>query len=282
MPKSAGLPIDIGGKRGEDLLASILFSLDNDYIESGALARKFVLPVINQYGFSQPDDWRRISDSIKPWFKELDETTKTKLLRTIVKHLISRADEFTKKLVSKTLRRRHLAFLQGSFIDTKIKGSEYKTVFHVYQPEKEPIGEGGNGTVYKVRRDDNKLFAMKLLSKVDLQSARRHRFSNELWFCAQSDHPNIVKVKDWGLSAYGGEPFYIMPLLDGSLRDLIDKGIDFEKVPKLFATAVAGVEAAHKKGIFHRDLKPENLLYDDDLKRLWLQISGSHISIRIR
>ena len=85
---------------------------------------------------------------------------------------------------------------------------------------------------------------MKLLSKVDLQSARRDRFSNELWFCAQNDHPNIVKVTDWGLSAFGGEPFYVMPLLDGSLRDLIKKGIDFDKVTKLFATALAGVQAA--------------------------------------
>jgi serine/threonine protein kinase len=96
-----------------------------------------------------------------------------------------------------------------------------------------------------VRRDDNQSFAMKVLTKVDLLSSRRNRFSNEIWFCAQSNHPNVVKVLDWGLSAIGGQPFYVLPLTDCSLRKLIDDGIDPAKVPKLLTTALAGVEAAH-------------------------------------
>lgn len=263
MAKSAGLPVDIGGDRADHVLWAILYSLDHEFPDRGALAQKFVLPVVGQHGFIEPEGGRQdISDSMNPWFKGLDEPTKIRVLRAIVQHLVSRSDEFTKRVVLRSLKRRNLAFLQGSFFDTTIKGSEYRTVFHVYQPEKKPVGEGGNGTVYKVRRDDNQPFAMKLLTKVDLQSSRRNRFSNELWFCAQSDHPNIVKVSDWGLSAHGGEPFYVMQLLDCSLRKLIDDGIDPDDVPKLFATALAGVEAAHKKGIYHRDLKPENLLCD--------------------
>ena len=263
MAKSAGLPVDIGGERADHLLWAILYSLDHKFPDRGALAREHVLPVIGQHGFADASESRRDqSDTINLWFKGLDEPTKIRVLRAVVQHLVTRSGEYIKKLILGSLKRRNLAFLQGSFFDTAIKGSEYRTVFHAYQPEKKPVGEGGNGTVYKVRRDDNQLFALKLLSKVDLQSSRRNRFSNELWFCAQTNHPNIVKVSDWGLSAHGGEPFYVMQLLDCSLRKLIDDGIDPDDVTKLFATALAGVEAAHMKGVYHRDLKPENLLYD--------------------
>lgn len=266
MPKSAGLPVEIGGERADRLLRGILYFLDEDYPQSGVLAQKYVLPTAIRHDISEPagDKWR-ISAPIRTWFVGLPEPTKVKVLHAIVLHLLTNSGDLTKKIVSRTLKRHHLTFLQGSFFDTRI--SEYRTVFHAYQTDTR-VGEGGNGTVWKVRRDDYRPFAMKVLTKVDLLSSRRDRFSNELWFCAHSNHPNIVKVLDWGLSTVGGQPFYVMPLLNSSLRKLIDDGIEPDKVPKLFATALAGVEAAHKQNIWHRDLKPENLLYDKNSESL--------------
>jgi hypothetical protein len=186
-------------------MSGVLFFLDHDYPEAGHLVRKYVLPVAVQHGFSEPPgDKRQISAAIRPWFGGLAEPNKIQALRSIVQHLLTKSSDFTKNVVSKTLKKHRLTFLQGSFFDTGIKLSEYRTVFHSYQTDKQ-VGEGGNATVWKVRRDDNKPFAMKVLSKVDLQSSRRKRFSNELWFCAQSNHRNIVKVLDWGLSAINAE-----------------------------------------------------------------------------
>jgi serine/threonine protein kinase len=262
VPKTAGLPIDVGGERACKLLHTILYFLDHDFPDRGHLAKKYVFPLAVEYGFSkEPISRLNISEATEGWFAGLAEPQKIKFLRLAVKELLTNSTDFTKNIILKVLKKYHLRFLQGSFFDTRIKVSEYRTAFHAYQADKQ-VGEGGNGTVWQVRRDDNQPLAMKVLSKVDLQSSRRKRFSNELWFCAQNDHPNIIKVLDWGLSTVGGEPFYVMPLLDGSLRKLIGAGIDPDRVPRLFLAGLAGVAAAHKQKIWHRDLKPENLLYD--------------------
>jgi serine/threonine protein kinase len=59
-----------------------------------------------------------------------------------------------------------------------------------------------------------------------------------------------------------------MPVYDGSLRNLINKGIPPDQALDLFRQAVDGIKAAHEKKVWHRDLKPENLLYDAEGKRL--------------
>jgi hypothetical protein len=51
------------------------------------------------------------------------------------------------------------------------------------------------------------------------------------------------------LSAIGVEQFYLMPLLDGNLRKLIEDGIDPDKVAKLFTTALAGIEDRTSTGL---------------------------------
>jgi serine/threonine protein kinase len=260
MAKRDGLPVDVVGDRASVLMRGILLSLNEKFPERDRLAKKYVVPIVKRHGFVVPKNTRELSEDIGRWFHTLPDQTKNDALCEIVKDLEEKS-EFTEKAVSRILGKHKLAFLQGSFFDTKIKISQYRTVFHNYLAGTQ-IGEGGNGTVFKVRRDDGKSLAMKLLSKVDLRSSQRDRFSNELWFCATNKHPNIVEVSDWGLSARGGEPFYIMPLLDDSLRGLMKKnGVDPNKVTALFRTAIDGVEFAHKKGISHRDLKPENLLY---------------------
>jgi serine/threonine protein kinase len=266
MAKRDGLPVEVVGDQASLLMSGILFSLNEKYPDRDRLAKNHVIPVAERFGFVAPEDKWEISDDIKRWFHALPDQTKNDALCKIVKDLEEKS-EFTKKVVDGILRKHRLAFLQGSFFDTTIKISQYRTVFHGYVAGKQ-IGEGGNGTVFEVQRDDGKPFAMKLLSKVDLRSSHRDRFSNELWFCATNKHPNIIEVFDWGLSALGGEPFCIMPLLDGSLRGRMKTGVPPNDVTALFRTAIDGVAFAHDKGISHRDLKPENLLYRKDPEAL--------------
>ena len=47
------------------------------------------------------------------------------------------------------------------------------------------------------------------------------------------DHPNIVRVLDYGVTAKG-ETFYIMPLYSGTLRSLISTGIPADRVLPYF------------------------------------------------
>lgn len=60
----------------------------------------------------------------------------------------------------------------------------------------EPIGKGGFATVYKMeKKDDKKLFAIKLIKKSTLKGAKEIRYLiNEIEVLRIMDHPNIVKT----------------------------------------------------------------------------------------
>jgi len=105
-------------------------------------------------------------------------------------------------------------------------------------------------------------FALKLLRSQDIQ--KRKRFKNELAFCRNNLHDNIVKVIDEGLLIEGEErrPFYVMPLYDSSLRKLMKSHTPVANALELFTKILDGVEAAHLQKVVHRDLKPENILCD--------------------
>jgi len=93
---------------------------------------------------------------------------------------------------------------------------------------------------------------------------RNKRFKNEIDFCSKQSHPNIVKVVDSGAAEWGGNkvPFYVMPRYPATLRSLLDKKIPADRVLRLYAQILDGVEAAHLSKVTHRDLKPENVLCD--------------------
>lgn len=125
------------------------------------------------------------------------------------------------------------------------------------------LGEGGAGRVYRATTlsGDNPV-AIKLLT--NSTADKRKRFKNETAFLLRSDHANLVKVIDHGLSHSDPVgPFYVMPLYQGSLRDLMKAGLSPDGAMRAFSTVLDGVEAAHLLGVTHRDLKPENILYTD-------------------
>src|SRR6266516_5843215 len=137
-----------------------------------------------------------------------------------------------------------------------------QTTFETYTAS-EIIGQGGAGFVYKCQDSSGKLLAVKLLNPQNVTSDRLKRFKNEVLFCQQNDHPNVLKILDDGPYLKGDKtvPFYVMPLYDSSLRDLLKKEIKTDKVLPLYSQLLDGVEAAHLKKVVHRDLKPENFLY---------------------
>lgn len=126
------------------------------------------------------------------------------------------------------------------------------------------IGSGGSGTVVKVQDDNTLFFAIKYLSPDYLSTEKIKRFQNELAFCAKNEHPNIIKVLDWGYIIVKGRkcPFYVMPYYEKNLRDLLKTGIPTGKILPYFSQILNGVEAAHLQDVWHRDLKPENILFD--------------------
>jgi hypothetical protein len=91
------------------------------------------------------------------------------------------------------------------------------------------------------------------------------RFHREAEALGAIEHPNIVRVLDYGASADG--PFIVMELVrGGTLRDLMRaRGcVDQYDAAKIAAAIADGLEAAHIRGVLHRDLKPDNVLLDGE------------------
>ena len=132
------------------------------------------------------------------------------------------------------------------------------------------LGKGAMGSVYEVERDDGMHVALKVLSlSKNNAEERRARFTREAEICARLQHPHLVSVLDHGFDPKTGEPFLVMPLLEGTDLD----GCLARAAPLApnVASAIAyqaamGLHVAHAAGVIHRDLKPSNLFlrYRDD------------------
>jgi eukaryotic-like serine/threonine-protein kinase len=91
------------------------------------------------------------------------------------------------------------------------------------------------------------------------------RFKREAKILAQLDHPNIIKVYDFGMS---NEFFYIsFEYIEGeSLRSVFKtKALSLEQKEHLMIQILKGLDYAHKNQIVHRDIKPENIFIDKNL-----------------
>ncbi|MFI5108956.1 MAG: serine/threonine-protein kinase [Terriglobales bacterium] len=140
------------------------------------------------------------------------------------------------------------------------RGAKLKTTFDTYTVQ-EQLGCGGAGTVYNAADSDENIHAIKVLNRERATTTALKRFQNEIHFCSNTVHTNIVRVTDRGLTE-ADEPFYVMPRYSDSLRQLMRSGIQPGNVLPLFGQMLDGTEAAHLRGVWHRDLKPENILHD--------------------
>lgn len=141
---------------------------------------------------------------------------------------------------------------------------KFKSLFSNYTTSS-ILGEGGSGTVYRAKDELGNEFAIKYLDPNKMTPEKLKRFKNELFFCFQNKHRNIIRIIDYGINEINKEEyrFYVMPVYPFTLRTLMDKKIEHNKILEYFSHMLDGVEAAHLQNVWHRDLKPENILYDN-------------------
>lgn len=138
------------------------------------------------------------------------------------------------------------------------------------------LGDGGMGAVYKAADQVLRRFvAIKLLHPTTAENpAAVERFVREARSAAAIGHPNIIDILDFGYEH--GRPYLVMEYLRGrSLSEAIaDEGpMSIARACNIATHSLAGLAAAHDRGILHRDLKPANmmliaLLGDSDFVKL--------------
>lgn len=131
----------------------------------------------------------------------------------------------------------------------------------------ETLGVGGMGTVYLARdKYLGRQVALKILRLAQgSDPADSQKLAWEARTTAQVEHPNIVKIYDFGQSQ--GEFYIAMELIPGgSLHDRMyeEGGVSEEMALRVGIDVAEGLEAALKKGLIHRDIKPANILFAED------------------
>ena len=135
----------------------------------------------------------------------------------------------------------------------------------------ELLGRGGMGQIYRVTPDDDPTagaMALKVIDSPNLSKVDRLRFEREFQLTSQFNHPNLVKVYEFG--SYRGTTYFTMEWVKGVHIDkAFEKALKEEGSTELPTSAVkwvddilTGLHLLHEAGIVHRDLKPENILVD--------------------
>lgn len=125
------------------------------------------------------------------------------------------------------------------------------------------IGRGGMGAVYQATDLRlNRKVATKVVRSAALGSgAMQRRFAREAQACGRLEHPNIVRVYDFGMA--GETAYLVMEYVKGvTWRAELGRVGTFPTTlaAEVLDQVLDGMDAAHRAGVLHRDLKPENLL----------------------
>jgi hypothetical protein len=126
------------------------------------------------------------------------------------------------------------------------------------------IGQGGMGVVVEVERiEDNERLALKVMSGRSTPMASA-RFAREAELAARVSHPNLVAIKDVGVTAEGSL-YLVMEMVDGaSLESLRARFGERAFAISVLSQLAAGLAALHEANVVHRDLKPGNVLRAQD------------------
>ncbi len=142
-----------------------------------------------------------------------------------------------------------------------------------------PLGRGGMGEVYEVEHKVlRRRFALKFLG-TDLlsQPGAMDRFQREAEVMANLNHPNIVKVDDFGehqdrawlrmelVGGAGVNPATGDPVVTlADVAELYGGRVPQDLLLGILQQVATGLAFAHGRGVVHRDLKPVNILLEGE------------------
>jgi len=149
------------------------------------------------------------------------------------------------------------ALSHGRFVPGTVIGKRFRIV--------SLLGRGGMGEVY--RAEDLRLeqaVALKFLPEAWSEDpGRLSRLLREVRLAREITHPSVCRVHDF--FDLDGHRFVSMEYVDGENLAILLQRIGRLPQPKALEIAhqiLAGLGAAHLRGILHRDLKPENVMID--------------------
>lgn len=140
-----------------------------------------------------------------------------------------------------------------------------------YYLEKE-IAKGGLSTVYLARDIYCDYFEepSNIVIKIPSAQLQKHKdvaafVYSEYLFLRELNHPNIVKVLDFGIDNKTNIPYIVLEYLKGDvLANLAINNMNKKFKDTLFDTLSNTIEYIHSKNIVHADITPSNIMINDN------------------
>jgi serine/threonine protein kinase len=130
---------------------------------------------------------------------------------------------------------------------------------------RDPLGSGGMAEVFLAYEEDlERDVALKILKEQYAdEEGFIERFRREAQSAASLNHPNIIRIYDWGGTENGEASYIAMEYAPGGTLE--DRILEDGALPPYKAVEVASQIAealgfAHECGVIHRDIKPQNIL----------------------
>ena len=132
-----------------------------------------------------------------------------------------------------------------------------------------PFAYGRTSVCYRAQCPTGPDVCLKVFTAVpDLaeNGGRDDAFVAEISARARLQHPNILRVLDFGKASFGNlaeRYFVVLPLCEGDLRALLRQQhfTPPGKALQILRQIAAAVDHAHAEGVIHGDIKPENILF---------------------
>jgi serine/threonine protein kinase len=126
------------------------------------------------------------------------------------------------------------------------------------------IGAGAAGAVYKAtHRELRRTVGIKVLHPHYQKDPHFMKsFRGEALAASQLDHPNVMRVLDFGQEP-DGLVYIVMEFLSGrTLQSLLDeeRRLQTDRAVEIMIQVCAALSVAHDNGIIHRDIKPDNIM----------------------
>ena len=127
----------------------------------------------------------------------------------------------------------------------------------------EPLAEGSMGRVYRAEQSNlGRAVAVKVMSQGLVSNPEMvERFRNEARAASLLNHPNCVRVYDFGQTP-DGRPYFVMELLTGQDLEAVLSHEPLQPVTRVLDITLqilSALEEAHGLDVVHRDLKPANV-----------------------
>lgn len=147
-----------------------------------------------------------------------------------------------------------------------------KTIDNKYKVES-LLGKGGMGAVFAARHTfiGNEVAVKVIHPEMAMDRSIAERFLREARAAATIDHPNAIRVSDFGRA--GDMLYLVMEFIQGeSMKDLLQRRhtISANETTKILSQVCAALDVAHSHQIVHRDLKPDNIMLKLDSKNEYI------------